>query len=304
MTTSDPRQRGLEPAHVLGVVNEVAGGAPKDAARAVAIAGCLRVHVASRRHAERATTALKAVGYQTARIKGGGRREVLVTGWNPAALESRLSAMRSILQQLDASRMVTAAFAIDRVRDHPARLPVPTDAAVLAEASEDLRGWVTACTGIRAPHDPTVLPDDLGTALRLRAVRSLETTIDDSIERHLRIAKHALTLFGALRLHATDDRAQEAAIRRADATARLNGSPPRNPSVRRPGDGRPPGPRPGPPFPRPNAVDAASPGPGRLVGRDFPRSIQDAISSASANSERSARAGGRHFPAARLRPRR
>ncbi len=87
--------------------------------------------------------------------------------------------------------------------------------AALTQAHEELRAGVATRCGIHAPRDPAALPADTGNALRLRAIWVLEHAIDDLIERHLRIARRALTLFRTLRQNATDGSAQEAAIRQA-----------------------------------------------------------------------------------------
>ena len=75
------------------------------------------------------------------------------------------------------------------------------------------------------PHDPAVQPADVGNALRLRAAWTLEHAIDDLIERHLRVAADALTLFISLSRQVSSDRARDSAIRRAGITFGLSGSP-------------------------------------------------------------------------------
>ena len=106
---------------------------------------------------------------------------------------------------------------IDRYRCLSARSPGSRlGIAALAQAHEELRAGVATRCGIHAPCDPAALPADTGSALRLRAIWVLEHAIDDLIERHLRIARRALTLLRTLRQNATDGSAQEAAIRQAD----------------------------------------------------------------------------------------
>ena len=75
----------------------------------------------SRLAAGDAAPALARVGYQVARINGTGHRDLLVTGWSPDGLESRLTAMRAILHQLDENPGSTADAVIERFR----RLPGP-----------------------------------------------------------------------------------------------------------------------------------------------------------------------------------
>ena len=92
---------------------------------------------------------------------------------------------------------------------------------------------MTDHSGIHAPHDPAVFPADRGNALRLRAARALETAIDDLVERHLRVAGHALPLYQSLRLRTTEDQAKDTAIRRASVMYHLPADGARLPASRR-----------------------------------------------------------------------
>jgi hypothetical protein len=47
--------------------------------------------------------------------------------------------------------------------------------------------------------------------------------INDLIDRHMRVAEHAVSLFGSLRQRMNDGRAQNAAVRRAGITFHLSG---------------------------------------------------------------------------------
>lgn len=280
MPAPEPRNPGLDPAHILSITNQATSGVRGSTARAVATTDSVRVRLRSRRVARDATAALRRVGYQVARIDGTGQQDVLVTGWSAAALESRLAAMRTVLHQLDGSPAVTAAAVIDRIRHLPARSPVPPDTALLTEASARLRDWVSARSGIHAPHDPAILP----------------------AERHVRVAQHALSLFGSLRQHMTDDQAQRAAVRRADVPSRLNTSLAQDSSAQDQGTARPPGT--GPRLPGPDPGGGTPAGPACLAACDFPQSLRDAVSSGGGPSALPTRSGGRHFPAGRLGPRR
>jgi hypothetical protein len=290
MAAPDPRERGLDPAHILSVTNQATSGGRGHAARAVAAPASVRVCLPSRRAASDVGVALTRVGYQVARIDGTGHRDVLVTGWSAAGLESRLAAMRAVLHQLDASPAVTAAAVVERVRRLPAGSPAQPDTSVLAEARAQLRAWVFSRSGIHAPHDPAIRLADRGNALRLRVAWTLEAAIDDLVERHLRVAGHALPLFDSLRQHITDDRAAKTAVRRAGIAFHLDASPVQDSSALVQRASRPPG-----RGPRSSARQAAS---------DFPQPVADAVRAADATAVPSARPGGRHFPAGRPGPRR
>jgi hypothetical protein len=71
---------------------------------------------------------------------------------------------------------------------------------------------------------PVVHPPDVGIALRLGTASVLEQAIDDLIERHLRVAGHALALFCSLREQMDVGRAQDTAIRWAGITFHLGGT--------------------------------------------------------------------------------
>ena len=256
----------------------------------------VRVRVTSLLVAREAAAALRRVGYQVSRIERTDRRHLLVTGWNAAALETRLATMRTVIHQLENRPAATAAAVIDRVRTLPERSPVPADATLLADANRQLRSWVSARSGIHARHDPSIEPADLGTRLRLRLTWQRETAIDDLVERHLKVAGHALSLFGSLRWHMTDDQAQAIAVRRADITLHLNQPRRDGASLTSPNVGRPPGFDLRFTWPDPDA------GPARLAASGFPRSPRPGASRGPEAQPLSTRPGGRHFPAGRLGP--
>jgi hypothetical protein len=298
MAAPDPRERGLDPAHILSVTNQATSGGRSRAGRAVAAHGSVRVGLPSRRAAGDASAALTRVGYHVARIDGTGHRDLLVTGWNAAGLESRLAAMRAVLHQLDASPAVTANAVIERARRLPAGPAAHPLASMLAGTQAQLRAWVSARSGIHAPRDPAIVPADLGNTLRLRAAQTLETAIDDLIERHLQAAGHALALFSFFRQHTTDDQAKQTAIRHADLNFHPNTSPAPDSSALGQRAARPPG------IDPPSSGPDQGGGPARLAASGFPRPVTDAVGAADATAVPAVRPGGRHFPAGRPGPRR
>jgi hypothetical protein len=272
MTTADLRERGLDPAHILSVTSQ-AITSKGQAGLAIATPDGVRICFRSRQASGRASAALTRLGYDVSRANGPRRRDLLVTGWNAEALESRLEAMRTVLSQLSASASTTASIVIEQFRNLPPGSPARHDSSLLAKASAELRGWVADHCGIHAPYDPAVIPADTGNALRLRAARALESAIDDLTERHLRVAAHALPLYQSLRLHTTEDQAKDTAIRRASVTYHV---PTNTQSTAAPGPrtARPPGPEPrspGPPqsdgLPDMTARQAASGFPGWPIAR-------------------------------------
>jgi len=282
MSAPELRERGLDPAHILSVANQAISGVRGSAARAVATADSVRVCPPSRRAAADAAAALTRLGYQVARIDGTGGRDVRVTGWSAAGLESRLDALRTVLHQLDASPANTAAAVIQQVRQHPASSPALQDAEALAAASAQLRAWVFSRSGIHALHDPAILPADLGNTLRLRAAWRLESAVDGLVERHVQVAERALRLFRSLRQYGTDDQAGRTAVHRAGLTT-------------------------GSTFPAPGSVRRAARTPGQSPRFFRPAPGADGPGRAARPSSRpggSTRPGGRSFPAGRPGPRR
>jgi hypothetical protein len=248
MTTPNLPERGLDPAHILSITSRTIPGQGR-AGLAVATDDGVRICLRSRQAAGKAAAALTRVGYQVTRIDGSRRRDLLVTGWSAEALETRLEAMRAVFSQLSASSSTTASIVIEQFRNLPPGSPARTTSRLIAAAHAELRGWVNDHSGIHAPHDPAIVPADVGNGLRLRAVRALESAIDDLTERQLRVAAHALPLYQSLRLHTTEDQAKATAIRRASVMYHLpTGQDSRAPGAR---PAYPPGPEPrspGPPF--------------------------------------------------------
>jgi hypothetical protein len=221
MTDSD--RAGLDPAHVISICGQATGGRQS---LAVKTRAGITVCLPSRRAASQARAALAQVGYQVTTAHAGSTRDLIVSGWDPARLDSRLAAMRNILHQLASSPAVTARAVIEHFRDVPAATPSPeVGSELLEQARTGLRGWVTARSGIHAPRDPASEPADAGVALRLRAATVMEEAIGDLTERHLRAAGQALVLFCSLRQRMDDNGAQAKAVRWANVTFQLSGSP-------------------------------------------------------------------------------
>src|SRR5262249_9619710 len=147
----------------------------------------------SRRATRSARAALARVGYCVTDDSGPRGRDLVVTGWGAAGLGSRLTAMRAVLHPLAENPSPTAPAWIGRLRGPPCAAQSPRRGlGVLDEARTGLRSWVSARSGIHAPRPPAVLPADVGVALQLGTANVLEQAIDDLIERHLRVAGHAL----------------------------------------------------------------------------------------------------------------
>ena len=291
----DCRRCGLDPAHILSVCGLAASGGHDHPAQAVATTGGVRVQLGSRRAARDALAALARVGYQAVPMASRRHgRDLLVAEWSTPGLEWRLAAMRNVIYQLGADPATTAAAAIGQYRRAGAVPPARLEAAVLADARAQLRAWVSARSGIHAPHDPAILPADLGNALRLRAAWALETAIGDLIERQLRVAGHAVPLFGSLRQYSSDDQAQETALRRAGITFYLNGYPERDSSAQakaaRPQCPDPPS--------GPGLALRSRAGQAPLAAAGFPTPVTG-TAAARAAAASSARPAGRHFPASR-----
>jgi hypothetical protein len=266
MATPDLRERGLDPAHILSVTSQAITSRGQ-AGLAITTPDGVRICFRSRQAASRAFTALTRVGYQVSHVDGAHRRNLLVTGWNAQALESRLEAMRVVLGQLRDNPAATADALIERFRNLPPGSRVRRNSTLLTQAHAQLRGFVTSRSGVHAPHDPTIIPADVGNALRLRAARGLESAIDDLAERHLRIAVHALPLYQSLRLYTTEGQAKDTAIRRASVIYHL---PSTTESSGAPGPRTAWAPGPEPRSPGPSADDGLTGTAARQAASEFP----------------------------------
>ena len=222
MTVTDPHPAGLDPAHILAICARATGGRP---GLAVSTQDGVCVCLPSRHAARNASAALARVGYQVTADSGPRGRDLVVTGWSPAGLDSRLTAMRAVLHQLAGNPSVTARAVIERFRGLPDASQTPrAGLAILDQARTGLRSWVSTRSEIHAPRPPAVFPPDVGIALQLGTAGVLEQAIDDLIERHVRVAGYALALFSSLRDQMSSGRAQETAIRWAGITFHLSGT--------------------------------------------------------------------------------
>jgi hypothetical protein len=222
MTPVEPDPAGLDPTHILTICAKFDGDA---GVQAVRTPEGVRVAMPTRRSAWEATGALGRVGY-TAALAGDShvRRDVMVTGWNTDRLDSRLTALRSVMHRLADNPLVTATAAVRRFAALPARSATLEAAEnILGESEVQLRRWLDARAGICTPSPPAVVPADTGTVVRVRAVVSCEQAISDLVDRHLRVAGHAVALFSSLRQQMNDGRAQNTAVRRAGITFHLSG---------------------------------------------------------------------------------
>jgi len=119
MAPPDPRETGLDPAHILRVCERAATGADKDPAVRYTLAAPVGVTVglSTAKAARAASAALVRLGYQAAPARRSRWcREVFVAGWSPAGLESRLAALRLTIAQLRTGETATAAAVIGRYR--------------------------------------------------------------------------------------------------------------------------------------------------------------------------------------------
>ena len=300
MTSADRHPAGLDPAHILGICTRAAGTVA--GVQAVGTSDAVRVSLPNRQTAWSATAALGRAGY-TAALAGRSRgsRDLVVTGWNAERLESRLAALRSVMRRLQDNPSVTATAAVRRFGALPRPEASPPAAAdILSETRWQLQDWVEARAGICMPGQPAVLPADTANALRVRAMAGCEQVVSDLIERHLRVAAHALTLFDSLRPQMNNGRAQNTAVRRAGATFHLSSSSvaqDSTPLMRHAAAG-----------PVPNAGRPADPAahsrgsPRRGMAQEFPAPSGATGPADTTSPVGRASPGGQHFPAARPGP--
>lgn len=239
MTAADPNPVGLDPAHVLAICTRATGS---DAG--IQVTGTedgIRLSLSSRRAAWTAATALGRVGYTVAHDSADRRtRDLIVTGWNAGRLDSRLTALRTVMHRLADNPLVTATAAVRGFAALPVETSTSAAASVLDETRQKLRDWVDARAGICPPAPPSRVPANAAIARRIRAATSCEEVISDLIDRHVRVAEHAVNLFASLRHQMNGGRAERTAVRRAgiffhlssdsiaqDSTPLMNRSAPR-----------------------------------------------------------------------------
>lgn len=221
MAVADPYPAGLDPAHIVAVCEYATGGRH---ALAIGTGDGICVCLPARQAAHHSLTALTRVGYRAAEAPGNHGRDIMVRGWDATGLQSRLTAMRTVLHQLDSDHGIAARAALtDRLSDLPA-----ADRAVpelVDRARERIRYWVFARSGVHAPRNTAIEPADVAIALRLRATVTLEQAIGELIQRQLRVAGHAAALYGSLVQQMSTVQARDTAIRWASITFYLGSSP-------------------------------------------------------------------------------
>jgi hypothetical protein len=226
MATRDQQPSRVDPSHIRMIC--ASAGPARDRRGTVLFAGArdgIHVYMPTRAGARNAQAALSRVGYQVVRTadhRRGGH--LVVRGWSADALEARLTAMRSVLEQLAADPGSTAAKALDRLGSRSAAaLPDRAGQRELSQqAALQLLRWIFANSGIHAPHDPLAQPADAGCALRLSAAWQLEEAIEDLAARQVRVAADALAQYPVLRQQMGHDSARDIAVRRASVAFHLS----------------------------------------------------------------------------------
>lgn len=295
MAAADLDPAGLDPVHIQGICNWVTGN--NASLQTTRTADGIRVSFPSRRAAWTAVNALGRVGYTAAHASGDRHtRDLLVTGWNANRLDTRLDTLRTVMHGLAGNPQMTATAAVRRFAALPKAAATPAAATgILSETGQQLRDWVYSRVGICVPFLPGQLPGDTALAMRVRAATKCEQVISDLIDRHMRVAGHAVTEFASLRHQMKDGRAQRTAVRRAGVFFHLgpgsvaqDSAPRLNPPASSAAPGQAPAADPSRPrrprrgmageFPAPPGV-AGPPSTGPVAGRPGP--------------------GGQDFPAAR-----
>jgi len=223
MTTPDSYPLGIDPIHVQTIATEASVVQRGDhSVLLLTGAEAIRVQLPNRFAAQAAREALQLVGYQVT----GNRsyRSLLITGWSAQGLESRLDAMRGVLQKLASRPHVTAAVALGQLSRVPeTELPGKVGQQhLIDQLCAGMRSWISATSGIHAPSDPRARPAEPGCALRLSATRRAEEAIDDLAARQTRVAQFVLALYPGLRQTMNHDAARESALRSAGAAFHLS----------------------------------------------------------------------------------
>jgi hypothetical protein len=242
MTAPDPYPCKVDPLHVGMICATAAPGSPRGGTPLLTGGRYgVRVYLPSRSAARAAQDALRRVGYRVGRAAETRRgRDLIVAGWSADGLDSRLAAMRGVLQRLAAGPGSTAAAALDQLGRLPAAA-LPGEAGqqqLIRQAGYQLREWISATSGIHAPCNRLATPADTGIALRLSAAWRAEEAIDGLAVRHLQVTELAVGLYPALRQAMSHDSARDSAIRRAGIAAHITRHVDRDISPLMRGDGR------------------------------------------------------------------
>jgi hypothetical protein len=221
MTTPNPYPSGIDPVHVQIIA--AASSTVMRRGRSVLLLAkpeAIRIYLPNRPATQAASDALQRVGYQVTTSAAGQirNRGLLVTGWSTQGLESRLDAMRGVLQKLAAKPQATAVVALGQLSRVPAaELPGRADQQhLIGQLITGMRSWISATSGIHAPCDPRARPADPGCRLRLPATRRAEEAIDDLVTLQERVAQFGLALYPSLRQTMSHQRARDCILQWAD----------------------------------------------------------------------------------------
>ena len=226
MPNRDQHPSGLDPSHIWCIC--ASAGPVRDRQGAALLTGGrdgIHVYLPTRVGARNAQAALSLVGYRVVRTTDDSQgRHLLIRGWSAEALEARLIAMRSVLEQLAANPGSTATSALGRLGTLPAAaLPDRAGQQQLSrQAAVQLLRRIFTTSGIHAPHDPLARPADAGCALRLSAAWRLEEAIEELAARQVRVAANALALYPALRKEMGHHSARDTAVRQASVVFHLS----------------------------------------------------------------------------------
>lgn len=217
MTTPDPYPIGVDPVHVQIIAATASAVQRKDGSvLLLARPDAIRVYLPNRLATQAARDALQRVGYQVTSATGRIRsRGLLISGWSTPGLESRLDAMRGVLQKLAARPHATAAVALGQLSTVPAA-ELPGRAGqqhLIGELITGMRSWISATSGIHAPRDPRARPSDPGCALRLGATTRAEEAIDDLVALQQRVAQFSVAHYSSLRPIMSHERARDCVVK-------------------------------------------------------------------------------------------
>ena len=225
MTTPSPYPLGIDPVHVQIIAASASSAGRKDGSvLLLARPETIHVYLPNRSATKAVRDALQGVGYEVTNAAGNIRnRGLVVPGWSAQGLESRLDAMRGVLQKLATSPDAMATLALGQLSRTPAaELPGrPGQQHLIDQLSTGMRSWISATSGIHAPSDPRARPADPGCALRLSATRRAEEAIDDLTARQARVAEFALALYPSLRQTMSHEAARDCVLRWAGTAFHL-----------------------------------------------------------------------------------
>jgi hypothetical protein len=268
MTTPSPLPDRTDPAHILSVCAAAVPSPDRDTIQLTLGRLGTYLYLPARPAARAARAALTQVGY---RVDAAGVDRLIIRGWSTGALEARIIGMSAVLSLLAAQPGRTATAMLGQLRAVPAAqlAEAGTQRQLIAQAGQQLQGWLDTRSGIRAPHDPRFQPADAGDATRLRDAWRLEDATDDMAARQRRVAADALGLYAALRPDLGHAAARDTAVRQATVSFHL-GNPARDTAVPVRDDGPAAGSASPLPGTRPGSEISHGPRPGSPAAREFP----------------------------------